>query len=559
MSEAFDVTTLLSHTRWVQTLAAKLTTDADSAEDLAQDTWVTALERQPGTDRPVRGWLATVLRNHVSKRQRRESERRAREHAVSKLEPTASTYELISRATTQKELVGKVLELEEPYRETILLRYFEDLPYDAIAARTQVAPATVNSRITRGLARLREKLDQQYGERQAWVIAFAPLTQVPKSTIALASGASTMMTIAQVSIFTIAATSVATSTLQLAPGASSAVAPLGLQPTVSAADVSAAGVSLGSHISEEVDLGLPAPAIESGRRLAGSADPAVGTETASSSGQTAADSWTIDLSQEYAPATSFALLDADSGAGDVTIVPSDRGAVFIEAHIVADIDRVDGRGLTPNFADHVLIVEQGNQLSVRDSHSKRKEHGWSVDLTIHIPQDLSIGVTANSGVGDVEVRYAKGSLNANSGAGDVLVKLAEQELKELQANSGAGDVDVQLGALMDGSLNGNSGAGDVTVGIGRIDGQPKVALNSGAGDVELQVPSSISGQFRLETIAGEVEIPTPLGIAIESTPSGGQKAAGLVGAGLATFTLRTSAGDVTVGFDPLKAQPMNGR
>jgi len=59
-----------------------------------------------------------------------------------------------------------VLELEEPLRRTILLRYYEDLTLGAIAERTGVALPTVASRLRSAEERLRERLRGRSARRR---------------------------------------------------------------------------------------------------------------------------------------------------------------------------------------------------------------------------------------------------------------------------------------------------------------------------------------------------------------------------------------------------------
>jgi protocatechuate 3,4-dioxygenase beta subunit len=72
-------------------------------------------------------------------------------------------------------VVDAVLGLEPPYRETMLLRWFEELPPRTIAERTRVPVATVHSRLQRGAALLRARLDRRYGSRHAWAGVCAAL------------------------------------------------------------------------------------------------------------------------------------------------------------------------------------------------------------------------------------------------------------------------------------------------------------------------------------------------------------------------------------------------
>jgi RNA polymerase sigma factor (sigma-70 family) len=176
----FDQEVLLSEIGWVRRLARSLVADAHLADDLAQDACLAALQASPRTDRPIRGWLATVLRNLVRQSNRREIRRRAREERAARPEALDPAAALVERAALQREVVGAVLALEEPYRTAILLRFLEGLPPRRIAERTGLPVATVKSRLARGLARLRLRLDLvRGGDRRAWLLALLPLAKPP--------------------------------------------------------------------------------------------------------------------------------------------------------------------------------------------------------------------------------------------------------------------------------------------------------------------------------------------------------------------------------------------
>jgi RNA polymerase sigma-70 factor (ECF subfamily) len=153
-----DPRLLLEHAQWMRRLARSLVHDEVRAEDLTQETWTRLLARPPSLERPFRGWIATVMRNLVRAERRGSARREARERDEARPEATPSSHELVERAALQRELVEAVLELEEPYRSTILLRYFEERTPSAIAAHARVPLATVKTRLARGLARLRTRL-----------------------------------------------------------------------------------------------------------------------------------------------------------------------------------------------------------------------------------------------------------------------------------------------------------------------------------------------------------------------------------------------------------------
>ncbi len=165
---------LLDQVSWIRRLARELVSDRELAEDLVQETCVVALEHRPRDASKLRGWLRSVLRNLARERRRSDSRRLLREERGARSEAQEATDRLVERVALQRELVGAVLELDEPYRSAILLRFFEELPPREIAERTGAPLATVNSRIQRALEKLRGRLDAQ---NRAWASLFLPLVR----------------------------------------------------------------------------------------------------------------------------------------------------------------------------------------------------------------------------------------------------------------------------------------------------------------------------------------------------------------------------------------------
>jgi len=170
-----DPETLLADDRFVRSLARLLVSDAHLAEDVAQQTWVAALEHPPRKRGPLRSWLAAVGRNFARRIGRGEVRRLRREHAAARPEALPSTAEIVAREETRRRIVEAVLALEEPYRSTIVLRFLEGLPPREIARRSGVPKATVRTRIRRALEFLRRNLDAREGGRGrgAWMAAVA--------------------------------------------------------------------------------------------------------------------------------------------------------------------------------------------------------------------------------------------------------------------------------------------------------------------------------------------------------------------------------------------------
>jgi RNA polymerase sigma-70 factor (ECF subfamily) len=166
---------LLENATWLRNLARQMLADRGLAEDVVQETWMAALQRPPseGSWRP---WLASVLRNFARQRVRSEAARTRREHTVARREVLPSADETVARAELHARLVQAVLALEEPYRSTLLWRYFEGLSAEQIAQRARIEPATVRSRVARARERLRETLTHQGGEPpERWLAGLLPL------------------------------------------------------------------------------------------------------------------------------------------------------------------------------------------------------------------------------------------------------------------------------------------------------------------------------------------------------------------------------------------------
>lgn len=176
MSTPLDADALLIHGPFLRGLATRLVTDGSQADDLVQQAYLTALEKPPREQGSLRAWLASVTRNLALERGRRSSRVRAWERAAARQEATPSTVEIVEREAVRRHVVEAVLDLDEPYRAAILLRYYEDLPPRTIARRLELPVETVRTHIKRGLARLQSALDTRHGgEPGSWLAALAPL------------------------------------------------------------------------------------------------------------------------------------------------------------------------------------------------------------------------------------------------------------------------------------------------------------------------------------------------------------------------------------------------
>ena len=167
---------ILQHAEWVRRLALALVKNADDADELAQETWEAALSRPPREAGPLRPWLAGVTRNLARMRARSSGRRARREESSAVPEPAQAPDELLERIEMQQQVVRRVLALDEPFRSTLLLRYYEGCSAAEIARRQDVPAGTVRWRLKRGLDDLRRQLDDAHqGDRKRWALLLAPL------------------------------------------------------------------------------------------------------------------------------------------------------------------------------------------------------------------------------------------------------------------------------------------------------------------------------------------------------------------------------------------------
>ncbi|MFG0319005.1 MAG: sigma-70 family RNA polymerase sigma factor [Planctomycetota bacterium JB042] len=152
---------------FARSLARGLLSDEHLADDVVQQTWLTLLERPPPDARRLGAWFHTVSRNIALKGIRGATRRRRREAAAARPEAEPAAADRVERSTLLREVAEAVDGLGEPYRRTMIQRYYESLPPRKIAAREGVPVATVRSRIQRAHAQLRHRLGGRFGDRPA--------------------------------------------------------------------------------------------------------------------------------------------------------------------------------------------------------------------------------------------------------------------------------------------------------------------------------------------------------------------------------------------------------
>jgi RNA polymerase sigma-70 factor (ECF subfamily) len=139
--------------------------DLHEAEDAAQEAFVTAFKSLAGWrgDGPFGAWLTRIAVRIALRRvgRRREvtwidpADPAAGIDVPGGPDPALTTI----RAERAASVRAAVARLDEPYRETVALRFFADLSLDEIATQTGRPVGTVKTHLHRGLLRLRSAVE----------------------------------------------------------------------------------------------------------------------------------------------------------------------------------------------------------------------------------------------------------------------------------------------------------------------------------------------------------------------------------------------------------------
>jgi RNA polymerase sigma-70 factor (ECF subfamily) len=138
------------------------------AEDLFQETWIRVLERGSQYDgkHEFSTWLYAVARNltidYLRRKRAVSLDGLMEERDEGWVPEPADTRPLALEALQQNELAERISaalgSIPAAYRETVVLRFREDLALEEIATVTGVKLGTVKSRLYRGLSLLMSRL-----------------------------------------------------------------------------------------------------------------------------------------------------------------------------------------------------------------------------------------------------------------------------------------------------------------------------------------------------------------------------------------------------------------
>lgn len=177
---AFDTLVIERHGE-VYALLFRLTDDEDEARDLTQETFLQAFRHiaKFRGEADLRTWLYRIAVNQARNRWR-WWRRRRRDVTFSLDAPLNGNVEATNKTTFGSQLcdengvdpeqsllarererrtLNALAALNRHYREVIVLRDVEGLSYEAVAATLDISIGTVKSRLARGRAELRKRLE----------------------------------------------------------------------------------------------------------------------------------------------------------------------------------------------------------------------------------------------------------------------------------------------------------------------------------------------------------------------------------------------------------------
>ncbi len=149
-----------------------LTSSRELAEDLFQEVWMRVLLRGGQFNGKARfdTWLFTIARNLVIDYRRKRTcasldelfegngdDDRPMSFEISDKEPTP--FDRFASREDRERIAEALLEVDTLYREVLVLRFHEELSLQEIATVTRAPLSTVKSRLYRGMAAIKPKLE----------------------------------------------------------------------------------------------------------------------------------------------------------------------------------------------------------------------------------------------------------------------------------------------------------------------------------------------------------------------------------------------------------------
>ncbi|MEM6672679.1 MAG: sigma-70 family RNA polymerase sigma factor [Planctomycetota bacterium] len=171
-----DLDDLAGDVRAIRAVALDVLRDSGGADDVVQETLLSAWLRAPRAmdSERLRAWMRRCAKNAAIQRLRGARRRESRETQAAAPEAQSSAVETLERVALQRRVAAAVEGLDEPDRQIVALRYWDGLPPRVIAQRLGLTANTVSTRLSRAKERLRRELeDERPSSGKSWAAVAA--------------------------------------------------------------------------------------------------------------------------------------------------------------------------------------------------------------------------------------------------------------------------------------------------------------------------------------------------------------------------------------------------
>jgi RNA polymerase sigma-70 factor (ECF subfamily) len=152
------------HSRYLYGIAFSLTQNTADAEDVVQETFVAVLKSKFREESSARTWLVQILVRQAALVRRIRSRKlspaapdEVRNGLSAAVEGSAAQGSAVSGSDAKLDLAVMLETLSPEHRQVIVLREIEGMTYDEMAQALKVPRGTVESRLFRARAELKER------------------------------------------------------------------------------------------------------------------------------------------------------------------------------------------------------------------------------------------------------------------------------------------------------------------------------------------------------------------------------------------------------------------
>ena len=166
MKNADYITCVEQYSEMVFRIAFSYFGNQEDAEDLMQDVFLKLLrtDQLPDTDEQKKAWLIRVTVNQCHSMFRspfRKSKTWLEDYEWNSFADESSVEEDVTRRYT---VYSALMSLPDKYRIAVHLYYYEDLPISEIAQLLHVKETTIQTRLARARAKLKDALQEDFSK-----------------------------------------------------------------------------------------------------------------------------------------------------------------------------------------------------------------------------------------------------------------------------------------------------------------------------------------------------------------------------------------------------------